>query len=116
MGLAVKEFFQMYQSARIAIKCKKGCFFAAPRIVGGSSSFEVPRRLKGLKLDKYDLSYLSLLDTALKSTRLSDRAIVFGSNDWKSRNGAQEYVALLRREDRVKCTDKSDLPMNLADP
>ena len=113
---AVREFFEGYQATKIPIKCRRGLFFAIPMTIGSSPSFRVPKRLRRLKLDKYDRSYLSLLDAALRTQRLSDRAILFASNDRKARNGAEDYAALVRGADRVTCTDMACLAKHLADP
>jgi hypothetical protein len=116
LGVAVRLFFTGYLGNRIPIESQRGRFFAIPRIFSGSCSFKEPSRLKRLRLDRHDMSYFSLLETTLKIHSLRDRAILFGSNDWKTRNGAQDYAVAVARESRVKCTEFAGLARDLADP
>ncbi|MGA2785784.1 MAG: hypothetical protein ABSF09_13915 [Candidatus Bathyarchaeia archaeon] len=115
LGTAVRFFFTRYHGTKIPIESQRGRFFAIPTILSGEHSFIVPNRLKRWKLDKFDLPYFSLLETTLNSRRLCDRAILFGCNDWKTRNGALDYATVVVRESRVTCAEMASLARDLAD-
>jgi hypothetical protein len=112
LGTAVRVFFKGYVAGRIRVTCQNGCFFASTMIIQGSSSLRIPKQLR---FDKYDISYVAVLDAALKIRRLSDRGILFCCDDFKTRINVQDY-ATLRGQDRVKCADMSGIARIFADP